>query len=441
MQPLSLKDIQFFYLVILFTTMMIGSFISFRFWKTARSRDHIYSLSLLFQSLIILSLGLPPFGRLLSIIFPGEFINLELMSSLYKIISLFNNLFIILMVQSLPVNNKRFSSISNITIVIVFVSVNMLLLILDKLVIYGFPIGKSMVVILDGLISVICLNLLRRSLSAFYRSVISEYRFINGILGASIGVLTLLIITSAVLFFVSVFNPAYHSGTLMMLGLYVLYYLSVSIMVSFLLATGYLLLTGDWKQADSVLAEQDAADITPEQREDAEQGAAVISGIEIVPERIVIEYDSSKNTFGLDITCFPNERHFVWNGENCNYPFYYWLYLAVAVKLGLKVEIKNAQVMRNKMVQLLSRELKPKNFITLSGEIATINLLPENIIVNPKVFTSSLVKSKFRMHIEPFLSLVNYDQEKYRKDRMYNEYIFLETYEKIQEQFAGDENL
>ncbi|MFZ4058128.1 MAG: hypothetical protein ACOYKE_08300 [Ferruginibacter sp.] len=448
MEPLSIKDIQLFYLTIVFCTMLIASIAAFRFWQIGKKAYHEHAQCLLFIALIAVTLGLPPFGRLLSLIFPGAFANLELMSSLYKIISIFNNLFIILTVRALPANAKRFSLSSNLSIIILFVSVNMLLMIVDKFVIGGYPIGKSLIILVDSFISIFCIFLLGKALSSFLKETMRETYFLLYIYQAFVWILSLLVASSAVIFFITLAYPNFKPNGLSLLIIYSLYFLSVSFIMGYLLLASYLMLRNNYRNQLSVQRIGDTdileeAFITIEEADSSLETGSIAENeietdFEILPQQVFIDFDQKKNAFSIKFICDPNEKTFIWTGESCNYPFFYWLYLAIACDLDIKVEIKNAQVMRNKMVQLISRSLKPKNFIALSGEIAALNISKEFIYISEKVFTSSLVKSKFRLHIDPFLILTKYDAEKFQKDNRYNEYIFLETYDKIREKYASD---
>jgi hypothetical protein len=318
----------------------------------------------------------------------------------------------------------------------------MLLMIIDKFVIQGYPIGKSAIILVDSFISIFCIFLLGKAISAFLKETMRETYFLLYIYQAFILILSLLVASSAVLFFITLGIPNFKPSGISFLMIYALYFLSVSFIMGFLLLASYLMLRNNYRNQLSIQRIGDT-EILEDVFIPAEETETIIeteleNELEILPQKVFIDFDQKKNAFSIKFICDPNEKTFIWTGESCNYPFFYWLYLAIACDLDIKVEIKNAQVMRNKMVQLISRSLKPKNFIALSGEIAALNISKEFIYISEKVFTSSLVKSKFRLHIDPFLILTKYDAEKFQKDNRYNEYIFLETYDKIREKYASD---
>ncbi|MFM7709882.1 MAG: hypothetical protein ACKO5C_03095, partial [Ferruginibacter sp.] len=86
---------------------------------------------------------------------------------------------------------------------------------------------------------------------------------------------------------------------------------------------------------------------------------------------------------------------------------------------NLKVELKNAQVSRNKMCALLNPQIKPKNFITIWGITASLNLKPDNIVIDPHLLENPAVKLKFMDNLDSFFELVEHDTERLERDRRY----------------------
>jgi hypothetical protein len=120
-----------------------------------------------------------------------------------------------------------------------------------------------------------------------------------------------------------------------------------------------------------------------------------------------------------------------WQSDNCIYPYFYWIYLYTGTALSIAVDIKNAQVMRNKMIQVLGKTFKPNAWITLRGDQASLAIQLKQLVIDRTIFEHPSIKNKFRQHIDPFLSLIEYDSSRYEKDRMYNEYVFLTVYDEI----------
>lgn len=433
----SLKDIEFFYLALMVLVAFAGSLLSFNFWKANSDlKTKIYSNCALYISLVILTLGLPSFVRLISIGFPSALSSLELKSSLYKIISLFNNLFILLVAKELPVERRRFTKTTVLNLFILFVSLNILLLFIDKLSFNGYPVGNIIVVLLDSLVSVLCIILLGRSIMSFLKEKVNVAGVVINFFMSSIALLCILILISASLFILKTNFPDLALPTYVRFFSLLFYFFSISILIVVLLFVNYfLLIRADSIQLSTKFNDKELlGDINVDVINEGD--TLVESNMEILPKHILIDFDSSKSVFTICLTGGANNKEYIWQGESCNYPFFYWIYLAVAVEFDLKAEIKNAQVMRNKMVQLISRDLKPKNIITLVGDLSSLNLSKHQIEIKPSVFSNRLVKAKFRTMADVLLPLIEYDVEKYKRDRMYSEFVFLQIFEKIASKYT-----
>lgn len=433
MTLLTIQDVQIFYLTMMVGAMAIAAIMSVGINKQGKHADTETRHALTFILLIILSYGLPPLGRLLSFLFPASFDNLELMSSLYKIISLFNNLFILLTVRSLPGIRQRFPQIGVLPLVVGFVVINMILLLADKFVLQGIPIGKAAIVVIDTVISISCLLLFTDAFQQFFSRY--QQRFLGWILlfRINIGVLVGLLTFSAMLFFAKTFFGYVGPTTGVLICIYSLYLITSMLFVFYLLGLSQYLVAVNPVAAihpdlsskhtdNAVAADASEPDVTQ-----------VVLNVRVVGEK------PNQSQFILELASKQGERLHLWQSDNCIYPYFYWIYLHVGQQLNITVEMKNAQVMRNKMIQVLGKAFKPTAWIQLKGDQAALVVEANQLVIDAHVFQHPAIKNKFRLHIDPFLRLIEYDAQRYERDRMYNEYVFLTVYEELLRQLTKSE--
>jgi hypothetical protein len=423
MTLLSIQDVQVFYLTMMVASMVIAAVMSVVLIKQGKSLDAERKNILTFILLIIISYALPPLGRLLSFLFPASFDNLELMSSLYKIISLFNNLFILLTVRSLPGIKQRFSQLGVLPLVVGFVVVNMLLLLTDKFVLQGIPVGKAIIVVIDTLISVACLLLFTDAFNQLICRTTLQLSSWVKLFRVNISILIGLLAFSAALYFAKSFF-AYAGPTIGTLTLiYALYLITSMLFVLYLLAVGQLIVSNTLNLPTATLGSSSDSDTKQD---------GVDLDVKDVKLNVKIERKNTNDArYILELQTQTGELIHSWQSDNCIYPYFYWIYLYTGTALSIAVDIKNAQVMRNKMIQVLGKTFKPNAWITLRGDQASLAIQLKQLVIDRTIFEHPSIKNKFRQHIDPFLSLIEYDSSRYEKDRMYNEYVFLTVYDEI----------
>ena len=148
-----LESIQIFYHITLSVTTLLCCSIILSFWARTRTTSSASKNGILFAAMILLTWGFSSMGHLFSRLFPIQSNDADLLESIFRVMSMFNNLFLVLMLPYLGVfkvlRNDRYNfSIAMIAIVLVMVS-----FILDRVNIGHNNIGKLLVACLDTVFS------------------------------------------------------------------------------------------------------------------------------------------------------------------------------------------------------------------------------------------------------------------------------------------------
>ena len=424
----TLESIQLFYHVILSLTLLMCCSIVFSFWYRKQTPNGASKNGILFSGLILLTWALSSMGHLFSKLFPEAGRDANLLASIFRVMSLFNNLFLFLVLPYLGLFRRFRNDRINFNISIIAIIIVMLSFILDRVSIHENNIGKLVVAFIDTILSAPIIVLFGYGLNRYCKQAYPKIGVLIVYNTLAVSILFLVILGSMAMPLFNLFeNEAIVSNFHIVYFIHypALFYLTVIIfMISYRM----------YSQVDQVFGFTGGS--VSSQSEDASSdlpysGLSELSNQdEISPKSIHFDYQSDKQQFQLALKCQVNEQETIyrWSGNNCTYPYFYWLYLSVALMHHIEVEIKDSQVSRNRMLRMLNKHLSPRFFIQLNGSVASLNMPVEQIFISPALFHHNAVKSKFKESIDPFLVLTTCDLKKYGQDWSYRDEIFERVY-------------
>jgi hypothetical protein len=420
-----IQGIELFYLVMLTLASFWAAYLVIQRWVANRNNSVSVRLGVFFALLIIISFGIPAVCRLIMTITPDLFPKTSVSATIFKIISLFNNLWLIMLADHLQQKEEiESSAVSRWQKIIVFSIIIMASIAIEPLVMSGIPFGKYALVLTDTVISFLAILSFTKSISKFLKPLTS-YAVFHSLIWFLRIILPLLIVSSLCTFMLDAIYQQ-RPPTIILAGLLSLYLICVLIIYALLLAIvqtygkahPHASFVTDHKHEDLEIQVYGTQDDLLEMKNDKNPVQS-----ELIPEQLMISFDNKLLQFSIELRCTDTERlapvQFEWKGDKCPYPFFHWIYLSVAAINNLKVELKNAQVSRNKMCALLNPQLKPKNFITVWGITASLNLDPKKIILSDNLLDNNLVKMKFMDNLDSFLELTEHDADRLLRDRRY----------------------
>lgn len=364
-------------------------------------------------------------GHLFSLIFQSE----GLITSIFRVVSLFNNLFILLFLPYLGYFEFIKEQKNTLNIIIVFLVIMMFLSVFQGVSFHNIEIGVYTLLWVDTALSLFAIYFLGKGIYKNFLEIFPENKIFSFLTLFSTFSLAFVIIISFLLNQFQLYKIAFVYQNFYFT--YILQYSSIFFfMISFILLSLHWEKNLDKIQDEKIEEAEKITELTPKEEEKVVLEAILPPAeMEILPESLTLDFDAVKQCFILNLVC--NQKSYAWTGENCIYPFFYWVYISLAMKQNVQVSIKDAQVNRNKMVSLFSKELKPKNFILLNGEEAVLNISKDKIHFGNNLFSHPAVKAKFKEQIKPFLFLAEYDAARYKAEIQYADTIFNEIYRKI----------
>lgn len=420
-----IQGVELFYLVMVSIVSCWAAIYVIRIWLKNQAKSVTTQLGILFALLIIVSFGIPALFRLMMITVPTLFPKTSLSGTIFKIISLFNNLWLILFANHIRQKQENEqATAARWKKIILFSLIIMTGIAIEPVTINQIPLGRYLLVGTDTAISLLAVITFSRSVHASLKTSPGFPIFRSLIVFVQI-ILPLLIVSSLFTFLLDAIN--HQRPPVSVLGILLgLYLICILMIYALLLAITYP--SSGVYQLSSVKSDQSMVSeslIHGEWFDPTTDEHPVNKSIhpELIPSKLQIDYDTQTMQFSLVMACSAGDLKqptvFTWKGDKCPYPFFHWLYLSVAAINQLKVELKNAQVSRNKMCALLHPQLKPKNFITIWGITASLNLNPDNIQISPHVLDNHAVKLKFMDNLESFFELIEHDTERLERDRRY----------------------
>ncbi|MFN0202840.1 MAG: hypothetical protein ACKVTZ_15050 [Bacteroidia bacterium] len=417
MNPESFHYIRLFYHSIVLSTAILCFLLIFSFWQKHKEKEQSLVDALFFAALIVISWVIPSLGHLLSLVFGS----IEVLRSIFRVLSLCNNLFILLFLPYLGYFEGLKQPKNTLKVIITFLLSMMFLFVIDGVSVKNVPIGSLTLLWVDTGLSLFAVYFLGKGMSQYFRQLFPQNPIFSRLTLIAAVLLSVVVLLSFALTQFNLFHLAFVYQYFYLT--YIFQYMSI-----FFFMIAFIILSLEWdKLLSQALPETQAPTF------DAQPLAMEIE-TEILPESLAIDYDEAKQCFVLSLTC--NTKVYTWTGENCIYPFFYWVYVSLALKQNLPVPIKDAQVNRNKMLSLFGKELKPKNFLLLNGEEATLTLAAEKIHLNKIVLQHNAVKAKFRDNFKPFLPPTSYDNARYKSDFYYADEVFQAFYANLLNEFS-----
>jgi hypothetical protein len=441
-----IQGVELFYLVMVSIASCWAATYVIRIWLKNQSKSVSTQLGILFALLIIVSFGIPALFRLMMITAPTLFSRTSLSGTIFKIISLFNNLWLILFANHIRQKEEsEEGTAARWKKIILFSLIIMTGIAIEPVAFNQIPLGRYILIGTDTAISLLAIITFSRSVHAYLKSSPSFPIFRSLIVFVQI-ILPLLIVSSLFTFLLDTINQQRPSVSVLaiLLGLYlicilIIYALLLAITHPFSTVSQPSVVKADQSNVGEQLNDGEWTDQTA-----GEQPVKTSIHPDLIPAQLQIDYDAQTMQFSLVMQCSVGDLKqptvFTWKGDKCPYPFFHWIYLSVAAINQLKVELKNAQVSRNKMCALLHPQLKSKNFITIWGITASLNLNPENIHITPHLLDNNAVKLKFMDNLESFFELIEHDTERLERDRRYANEVSEEVYDVLRKSIRQQHN-
>jgi hypothetical protein len=427
-----LYPIRFFYHFALMTVALMGFFMIIGLWRNRGQSWDYYGKGMVFSALVVLSWSMASIGHFLIEIFGLESQAAVFTSSIFRFLSMCNNLFIFLLLPYLGLFRKWRTDKFNFQVTLIALVFFMFVFLIDKIRIGENQLGAMIVVWLDVLMAVPIIFLLGKGLTITFDRLYPQVSVFKLFIALSVLVLLFLNLFSLAVPLFDLRNSVWVAE-----NVYITYFIQLPVL--FFLVMAMIIVAYRMQNESTEL----------ERRVDPVEGKmTALSKPEVVfqesepqeylPLSLHMGFKPEVQQFCMSLVCKREEesREFHWQGPNCTYPFFYWIYLYVAGKMGVAVQMKDGQVNRNRMVALFDKQLNPRLFVNLMGNIAELNFDLRHVKVDPHVFKQAAFKLKFKEQIEPFFQLTEVDAKLFYKDWVYAEKKFEEIYAKVLEALA-----